>query len=345
MNNSSITRLAIFLLAMLTLTSCSSSTEDALIVYSGRSKALVDELADDFTEETGIKVKIRYGNDAELMAVLQEEGDQSPADIYWANTAGALTAASSKNLLTELPEELLSKPSEFTSEATQWIPVSARFRVLAYNSDRVNIDDLPSSVLDLPSKTAFQGKVGWTPSYSSFYDFLTAMRDTHGDEIMKTWLTDMQKMDPKAYSSNTPMIQALAGGEINIALTNHYYVLRLIYGDAKVDDDFIQSDAPIKTYHFDDGDVGNVALVTGAGILKTSQKSDKAQQFLEFLLSKHAQSFAANTVHEYPVITDVDLPNYMLSPEKAHQLSPNYDYEELENLEQTLDIMRELGLL
>jgi iron(III) transport system substrate-binding protein len=162
---------------------------------------------------------------------------------------------------------------------------------------------------------------------------------------MKAWLQDMQELEPKSYSSNTPMIQALAAGEIDIALTNHYYVLRLLHGDAKVDEDFIQSDAPISTYHFENGDVGNVALVTGAGILKTSNVSDKAQAFLEFLLSKQAQSFAANQVHEYPVTTDVELPSYMMDPEAAHQLSPDYDYKELENLEQTLDIMRELGLL
>lgn len=359
MSISNLTRLGILFLAVLTF-SCTTSTDDALIVYSGRSKALVEEIADNFTEETGIAVKVRYGNDAELMAVLQEEGDQSPADVYWANTAGALTAASTKGLLNELPTDIRSIPSAFTSDAATWVPVTARFRVLAYNSDRVNEQDLPASVLDLPNLDEYKGRIGWTPSYSSFYDFLTAMRDLHGDEVMKSWLQDMQNLEPKAYSSNTPMIQALAGGEIDIALTNHYYVLRLKYGGGEgeyEDEDEeeeheeheeeheVMEQAPVQTYHFENGDVGNLALVTGAGVLKTSSKEDKAQAFLKYLLGSTAQAHAANSVHEYPVTQEVDLPEYMLTPEQAHQLSPDYDYRELQNLEKTLDIMRELGLL
>src|SRR6056297_3619662 len=95
------TALTVFLIG-----SCTQSTSDQLVVYSGRSQALVDQLVEDFKKQTGIDIEVRYGNDAELLAVMSEEGDQSPADIYWANTTGALANASQQKMLTTLPDSL-----------------------------------------------------------------------------------------------------------------------------------------------------------------------------------------------------------------------------------------------
>lgn len=344
------------------LSSCGDTSDDELVVYSGRSQGLVDPLVEDFKEQTGIDIEVRYGNDAELLAVMSEEGDQSPADIYWANTTGALANASQEGKLVALPDSLTSKPASYTSSSGEWIPVTVRFRTLAYNPNEVDPDDLPKSVMDLPDMDEFEGRVGWTPTYSSFYDFMTSMRLIEGDDTAAEWIEGMKTLDPKDYSSNTPMLQALAGGEIDIALTNHYYILRMKHGsnggqsadtDTDTDSDSDTStgggeqysDATVETYHFEEGDVGNLAMVTGAAQLTTAKDSEKAQQFLSFLLSQQAQEFAAESVHEYPVIRDVELPDYMLGAEDAFKLSPEYDYEQLKQLEGTLDLLREAGLI
>ncbi|MGK7368830.1 MAG: hypothetical protein ACNS64_01345, partial [Candidatus Halalkalibacterium sp. M3_1C_030] len=94
-----------------------------------------------------------------------------------------------------------------------------------------------------------------------------------------------------------------------------------------------------------EGDIGNLALVTGAGQLKTADNAELAQQFLSFLLSKEAQAYAAQSVNEYPVIKGVTLPEYMLNEQKAFELSPEYNYEQLQQLEETLSLLREVGLI
>lgn len=340
-------------LCVFLLFGCSESDPDELVIYSGRSQALVDELVADFKEQTGVNVKVRYGNDAELLAVMGEEGDRSPADVYWANTTGALANASQQNMLVTLPDSLLNKPDSYTSSSGEWVPVTVRFRVMAYNPNNVDPDDLPDSVLDLPQMEEFEGRIGWTPTYSSFYDFITAMRLTEGDDIARNWLQDMIDLNPKAYSSNTPMVQAIAAGEIDIALTNHYYILRMKQGGEEGEyedhEHYGEEDpnpkASIDTYHFASGDIGNLALVTGAAQLQTADSEELAQQFLSFLLSQQAQEFAAQAVHEYPVIREVELPKYLLDEEEAFELSPDYDYEQLQQLEGTLNLLREIGLI
>ncbi len=337
----------------LLMTACGDRSSEQLVVYSGRSQALVDQLVEEFKKETGIDIEVRYGNDAELLAVMNEEGDQSPADVYWANTTGALAQASQRGMLTQLPDSLINKPAAYKSSSGEWIPVTVRFRVLAYNPDAVDTTNLPESVLDLPNHPEWEGRVGWTPTYSSFYDFITAMRFTEGEETTRNWLQSMQKLNPKAYSSNPPMIQAIMGGEIDIGLTNHYYVIQTKYGGAEgyfEDHEHYGEEEPdpnanIETFHFNKGDIGNLALVTGASQLQTADNPELAQQFLGFLLSEKAQGYAAESVNEYPATRTLTLPDYMLNADDALELSPDYDYQKLQQLEGTLNMLREVGLI
>ncbi|NBC19058.1 MAG: extracellular solute-binding protein [Bacteroidetes bacterium] len=330
------------------LSACQPAEQEAseVVIYSGRSKALVDDLVEQFEAQHDIDVSIKYGTDAQLMAALEEEGDQSPADLFWANTTGALGAASNADLLQPLPDSILQTPGAYVPSSGQWVPVTSRFRVLAYNTDRVDAEALPASVMDLPSRSQYAGRIGWTPAYSSFQDFVTAMRALEGEDATRTWLEGMQDLDPKAYASNTPMLQALAADEIDLALTNHYYVLRLTHGEGEAEEDEAgQPSAPVATYFFESGDVGNLALVTGAGLLQTSDQDAGALQVLEYLLSPEAQRFAAQEVNEYPVVSVEALPEYMVPADSSMQLSPGFEVDQLRDLDATLDLLREVGLL
>lgn len=338
-----------------------ASDGEPLTVYSGRSRPLVEGLVEQFEEQADFPVEVRYGTDAQLLAALQEEGERSPADLFWANTTGALAEAQQQNLLGSIPNSLTQNVAAFAPQNGRWTPVTTRFRVLAYNSEAVDSTQLPASVLALPQMDQFSGRIGWTPTYSSFQDFVTALRTIHGRDSARAWLQGMQGLEPNAYSSNTPMIQALADGEIDVALTNHYYVLRLKQGGAEGEyedeeheeeeegeeheEGSAQPNAPVQTYHFAQGDVGNLALVTGAGVLRQGGHRQQAQQFLRFLLSPQAQRFAAQQVHEYPVIEGASVPGYMLPVDQALALSPEMNFEDLKNLDATLRLMREVGLL
>jgi len=335
------------LLLVLPFTACTSSSDrpegdgEPLVIYSGRKSVLVDPLVEQFREATGIAVEIRSGSDAELLAALQEEGDASPADLFWANAAGALSVAGEAGLLVQLPDSILSKPDGYVPSSGLWAPVTVRFRVMAYDPGRVTPEFLPASVMDLPSSDAFKGQIGWTPTYSSFQDFITAMREIHGEEATRAWIVGMRELEPKAYPSNTPMLEAMMAGEITVGLTNHYYILRVVHGG----DEDLSGDPPVATHHFAAGDTGNLALVTGAGLLNTSSQREKALTFLSFLLSEDAQSFAAQTIREYPVVRTATVPGYLLPFDEAVALGPEFDFERLRNLEGTLDLLRDEGLL
>jgi len=355
-------RLASFFLAFLmvvSLVGCGGG-DDPLVIYSGRSKPLVDSLVSMYKAKADVPVEVKYGTDAQLLSALQEEGDQSPADVFWANTTGALGNAVNNDLLAELPDSVTGEAARFVPSNQRWTPVTTRFRVLAYNSDAVAPGDLPETVKALPKNSTLKGRMGWTPAYSSFQDFVTALRVTAGSDTARAWLEGMKKLNPKSYTSNTPMIRALAAGEIDVALTNHYYVLRLKHGGAEgeyegeeegeeheeeEEEEGVQSSAPVETYHFAEGDLGNLALVTGAGVLNTSDQDAEAQRFLQFLLSEEAQSFAATQVNEYPVVSGTAVPNYMVPADSALALSPEFDPQRLQEMDPTLSLLRDVGLL
>jgi iron(III) transport system substrate-binding protein len=278
--------------------------------------------------------------------------------VFWANTTGALGNAVNNDQLATLPDSLLNRPERFVPSSERWIPVTTRFRVLAYNTEQVDTTNLPASVLDLPDMEELEGRIGWTPAYSSFQDFVTALRLTEGEETARTWLEDMQELNPNSYTSNTPMIEALAAGEIDVALTNHYYVLRIRHSapegeyeggeeeeEEEEEEEGVPASAPVDMYRFADGDFGNLALVTGAGVLQTSDQTGAAHDFLRFLLSQEAQSFAANQVNEYPVVSGADVPDYLMPVEDALALSPEFELDRLREREATLELLRDVGLL
>ena len=134
---------------------------DAITVYSGRNEGLIGPLIDQFEEDSGINVNVKYGDTAELAALLVEEGDNSPADVYLAQDAGALGAVSDEGLFDALPEAMLAIVDEkYRSTEDLWIGLSGRARVIVYNPELVNDAELPRSVLDLAGER-WNDVVGW----------------------------------------------------------------------------------------------------------------------------------------------------------------------------------------
>ncbi|MDO9590180.1 MAG: substrate-binding domain-containing protein, partial [Microcella sp.] len=113
------------------------AADGTFTLYSGRDEALVQPLIDQFEAASGIEVEVRYGNTAELGALLLEEGDATPADVFLSQDAGALGALSQAGLFTTLPEDIASAvPAGFTSTDGTWVGVTGRARVVVYDGDR-----------------------------------------------------------------------------------------------------------------------------------------------------------------------------------------------------------------
>ncbi len=320
----------------LTVWTVGAAGDSELVVYSGRSKGLVHPIIKQFEKEKGITVKVRYGATAQLAVALLEEGSKSPADLFWAQDAGALGAVSKQGLFQALPESILSKvPDRFRNSEGMWIATSGRARVLAYAPERVKADELPSSIFDL-TDAKWNGRVGWAPQNASFQAFVTAMRVLEGEEKAEEWLRGMKANGAKSYPKNTPIIRALAAGEIDLGLPNHYYLMRFKKSDSRF---------PVEQTFFTSSDPGNLVNVAGIGILKSSRHTEEVSSFVQFLLSPKVQQFFISEVFEYPV-TDAVIPSEKLLPlDELLKLTPELNLEELDDLEGTLKLLHKAGIL
>jgi iron(III) transport system substrate-binding protein len=313
-----------------------SSAGGTLVLYSGRSEHLVEPVIARFEQTTGVDVQVKYGNTAELALTLREEGPRGQADVFWAQDAGALGAIAKAGLFVELPGDLVdSIPAVFRHASGLWVATSGRARTLAYSSDRVHADALPSSVFDL-ADPRFRGKVGWAPANASFQAFVTALRKTQGEEKAKAWLEAMKANGARAYANNVAILQAITRDEIDYGLPNHYYLLNFKKTEVKF---------PVEQTFFAPGDPGNLINVAGVGILATGRNRAAAERFVRFLLSAPAQQFFAGEVSEYPVIEGV-LTGARLTPrDELLRVAAPVTLDDLDDLDGTLALLRAVGLL
>lgn len=307
---------------------------DELTVYSGRGESLVGPVIAQFEADTGIKVNTRYGGTSELATLLTEEGAQSPADVFWAQDGGALGALTP--LFADLPAAVNEGVSaEFRNVNNKWAPTSGRSRTLVYSTERVQEADLPASIEDLANEK-YKGRVAWAPTNGSFQAFVTAFRVAHGDEAAKKWLEAMKANDTKVYSNNGTQIEAIANGEVDFGLVNNYYLGRYVTADPKY---------PVAQTHFKAGDIGNLLNVAGAGVVAASSNQENALKFIDYLLSPKAQQYITTSGNEYPVIPGL-IANPTLEPfEKLQEISPKVDIDQISDLEGTLELLKEVGLL
>src|SRR5918994_6691102 len=173
--------------------------DDKLVVYGGRGGGLGEPLFERFEEETGIDVEVRYGDSAELAATIAEEGENSPADVFFAQDPGSLGAVAQEDLLAELSDDALDRVDErYRDPEGRWVGTSGRVRVIAYNTDELSEDEVPDSVLDL-TDSKWKGKIGFPPTNASFQAFVTTLRLTAGEERTREWLEGLKANDPKTY--------------------------------------------------------------------------------------------------------------------------------------------------
>lgn len=309
-------------------------TVETLTIYSGRREELVAPIIAQFVEETGIQAEVRYGNMAEMVATILEEGDNSPADVLFVQDASGLGALAREGRLRRLPSDILERvPLRFQSPQGVWVGTSGRARVLVYNPDLVSADELPRSLLDL-TQPQWAGRVGMAPSNGPFQGQITAMRRLLGEDAARGWLQAMLANDTRIYPENTAVVQAVIDGEVAAGLVNHYYIYQF-----RAEDPTIR----VENYFFPDGDIGALVNVAGAGILDTSRHPGLAQRFILYLLSKSAQTYFATETYEYPLVAGISAQEG-LPPLDAIQ-TPDLDLSDLDDLRGTVDLLMETGVL
>jgi iron(III) transport system substrate-binding protein len=331
------TKIVLLFVLALALTGCggdgeAASEDGTLTVYSGREEEIVEPLLDRFEEATGIEIEVRYGDSAELAATIAEEGDNSPADVFFAQDPGSLGAVEQEGLLAELPQELLDRVEpRFRDPDGHWVGTSGRVRVVAYNTDLLSQSDLPDSILGF-TDPRWKGKIGFPPTNASFQAFVTAMRLSLGDERTREWLEGIKANQPKLYEKNLPTVEAVGRGEVEVGFVNHYYLFL-----AKEE----SPDLPVANHYLGAGDPGALVSVAGVGIL---EEGDAAQRFVEYLLSEEGQRFYAEEAEEaeYPLVAGIE-PKEGL-PALDELQGPEIELDELgPELARTLELLNEVG--
>ncbi len=309
--------------------------EGTLTVYSGRGQPLVGDLFD-FLEETydGFEIDPVYGGSADLANQIQVEGQNSSADVFYTVNVGALGALANQGRVVGLPDRVLELVrEEFRDPDGEWVGTSGRARTIPYNTEEFNEGDIPNDVFAFPDDERFADAMGWAPTYGSFQDFVTAMRVLNGEDETRAWLEGMVENGVQEYPNEQVIANAVADGEILAGFANHYYIGRVLSGNP---------DAPLDTA-FTQGDAGSLFNVAGATVMDTASDEELASNFVRHLLSAEAQEFFAVRTEEYPLVPGVDPLGELPSIEDLNP--PELDLTELADVEPTLELMRDVGVL
>lgn len=321
------------LLAALALAPLSACSDDAdLVVYVGRDEALIGPLIEQFEDEYDLDVETRYAATPDTLALLMEEGEDTPADVFISQDAGALGALSEAGMLQTLPEEITSRVlPDYTSGDGTWVGVTGRARVIAYDPDQVAEEDVPGSVAEL-TDPAWAGRVGLPPTNASFQAFVTGFRASQGDDATRAWLEGMVANDVQTFENNLDTLEAVENGTVDLGLVNHYYVfgMRAELGAENV---------ATELKFLDPGDPGALVNVTGAAVLSDQPG---AEDLAAWLVSDEAQQHFVEETFEYPLVPGIDPPEGL--PELTSLRGPIEDLAELDDLEATLAMIEEAGL-
>ena len=284
-----------------------ASTEEAVVnLYSARHYDTDETLYQQFTQKTGIEVQVIEGEADELLERIQSEGEQSPADVFMAVDAGRLWRAEEAGIFQPVTSETLTSsiPESLRHPNGLWFGLTKRARVLVYNPDKVQPSDL--STYEALAEPQWKGRVCIRSSGNIYnQSLLGSMVETLGVEATEAWAKGLvANLAREPEGGDTDQIKAVAAGQCDVAVANHYYWARLAKSE-KPEDKEIASKTAI--FFPNQGDRGTHVNISGAGVVTSAPHPENAVAFLEFLASPEAQSVFAEGNNEYPVVDGVKL--------------------------------------
>ncbi|MBB3035585.1 iron ABC transporter substrate-binding protein [Hoyosella altamirensis] len=314
-----------------------AAEETTLVLYSGRNEDLVAPLIEDLEAATGVSIDVRYGNTAELAAQILEEGANSPADVYFSQDAGALGALSQADLLATLDDETLELvPEQYRAGDDTWVATSGRARVIAYDSEALDEAAVPDTI-DALVEPEWRGKVGFAPTNASWQSFVTALRVSRGDDGAREWLEAFRDNEPVSYENNNAILTAVNEGQVEIGLINHYYWYKLAKEEGA-------ESLRANVKYLAPGDEGALINIAGVGVLASSQNQEAAQALVAAMLAEDAQQYFLDETSEYPVIDGLSFTDEG-RPQLDELQGPDIDLSDLASLEETQELLTEVGLL
>lgn len=312
-----------------------SMDAETLTLYNAQHDDLIEAMVTGFTEQTGIEVEIRSGDDAELANQIVAEGDASPADVFVTENSPSIDLVADAGLLSPIePDTLAQVPDQYSPDSGDWVGFAARSTVLAYNPTQLPEDELPASLLDL-ADPEWKGRIGIAPGGADFQAIVSAVLELRGEEATRTWLAGLQE-NAQIYQGNGAVMQAVNSGEIDAGVIYHYYWYK-DQAESGANSDNVQ------LHYFGNQDPGAFVSVSGAGVLASSDQPDAAQELVAYLTGPDGQRrSAASTALEYAVGTGSSSAEVLPSLESL--AAPDLGPGSLDGPQATA-LMQEVGLL
>ncbi len=312
-----------------------SGEKPTLTLYNAQHEDLMALMVADFTKATGIKVKMRNGEDFELGNQLVQEGAVSPADVFVTENSPAMTLVDSLGLFAKVNDTALGQvPAQFAPSDKGWVGFAARSTVFAYNSGKLKAPDLPTSIMDL-AQPKWKGKVGISAAGADFQAIVSAVLALKGEPATVAWLKGL-KDNAKLYQGNGAVMKAVNAGEISSGVIYHYYWYK----------DQAESGANsnnVKLLYFGNQDPGAFLSISGAGVIKSSKHQPAAQQLVTYLNGAAGQKVLADSsALEYPIGNGAAA-NKVLKP--LSELSPPTVDPATLNGPKVVELMQQAGLL
>lgn len=280
-------------------TAVTDTDAETVTIYSSRNEQLIRPLLDQFTAETGVKVDLVTDKTGPLMARLEAEGANTPADMLLTVDAGNLWQAAQKGLLQPVASDTLESnvPAKYRDPAGLWTGLSLRARTIFYDPSKVQASDL-STYADL-ADPKWKGKLCLRTSKKVYNQSLVASMIEHlgaekTEEIVRGWVANLAT---DVFSDDTSMLEAIASGQCEVGIANSYYYGRLL--DEK-------PDFPVKLFWANQGTSGTHVNISGAGVVANSDNPTGALKLMEWLSSDKAQGLYASGDKEFPVKEGVD---------------------------------------
>lgn len=294
----------------LALTACGGSDgpttdPDALQIYSSQHDSLTKAWAAGFTKKTGVKTQVRPGKDSSMGHQIVQEGTSSPADVFLTENSPAMTLVETNELLAPVDAKTLALvPKDRRPSSGDWTSVAARSTVLVYNPDKIDKDELPTSLMDL-QEPKFKDQWGAGAAGADFQAIVSGMLADQGEAKTKSWLEGM-KTNARIYENNIATMKAVNAGEVPMGVIYHYYWYR-DQAETK------EGTANTKLHYFKREDPGAFVSLSAAGVLKNAKHPKEAQMFVEYILSDEGQAILETSgSKEYAVAkgakSDPDLP-------------------------------------
>ena len=275
-----------------------SALAEEVVVYSARNEQLIKPLFDAYTRETGVQIRFITDKEGPLMARLNAEGRNTPADMLLTVDAGNLWQASEEGLLRAVNSKVLEAniPAHLRDPDNEWFGLSVRARTLVYNTNRVKPGEL-STYEDLATPK-WKGRLCLRTSKKVYNQSLVAMMvyeygEGKTEDIVKGWVGNLAA---PPFADDTKAMESVAAGQCDVTLVNTYYFGRLMEKSPNLPLAIFWPNQNLK-----DNKAGVHVNISGAGVTRHAKNPQGATRLLEWLSSEKAQNLFADVNLEYPV--------------------------------------------